>query len=211
MEQQKYFPPDFTWDVTTVKYPAGDPREHAGTTRTDHRDKKARITFDLRDFHFSPEQRERFVFLMGPRYQGSHVNKIVCAKFLTFQENYLKCVEQLREIYWEALRAPSRCATLTRNPYRRESLIKKRWGKTKEERTANMQAEKLEQVAHKAAVDQQILDKEIYETDVVGKERSLRRRELAKRRQKLGFNDKGADEADDDHMEYLEKVKGEQI
>jgi hypothetical protein len=34
---------------------------------------------------------------------------------------------------------------------------------------------------------------------------------LAKRRKKLGFNDKGADEADDDHMEYLEKVKGEQF
>jgi len=32
-----------------------------------------------------------------------------------------------------------------------------------------MQAEKLEIVAHKAAVDQEILDKEIYETDVVGK------------------------------------------
>ena len=74
-----------------------------------------------------------------------------------------------------------------------------------------MAAEKLENEAHKAAVEQAILDKEIYETDVVGRDRSLKRRELAKRRQKLGFNDKGADEADDDHMEYLEKVKGEQI
>ena len=38
----------------------------------------------------------------------------------------------------------------------------------------------------------------------------MKRRELAKRRKKLGFNDKGADEVDDDHMEYLEVVKGEQ-
>jgi len=44
---------------------------------------------------------------------------------------------------------------------------------------------------------------------VVGKERSAKRRELAKRRKKLGFNDKGAEEADDDHMEFLEKVKSQ--
>lgn len=169
------------------------------------------ISFDLRDFHFSPEQRERFVFLMGPRYIGSHINKIVCNKFETFQENYLRCLEQLREIYWEALRAPSRCATLTRNPYRREFLIKKKYGKTKEERKANILAEKEWLKAHKAKVDQEILDQEIYQTDVVAKERSVKRRELAKRRKKLGFNDKGADEVDDDHMEYLEAVKSQQL
>jgi len=45
-----------------------------------------------------------------------------------------------------------------------------------------MAAEKLENEAHKAAVEQAILDKEIYETDVVGRERSIKRRELAKRR-----------------------------
>ena len=55
---------------------------------------------------------------------------------MTFQENYMKCLEQLREIYWEALRAPMRIATYKRNPYRREKIIKKTWGKTKEERQA---------------------------------------------------------------------------
>jgi len=43
----------------------------------------------------------------------------------------------LREIYWESKRAPDRCATLTRNPYRREKLIKSTYGKTKEERKAS--------------------------------------------------------------------------
>ena len=46
---------------------------------------------------------------------------------------------------------------------------------------------------------------------MVAKERSVKRRELAKRRKKLGFNDKGADEVDDDHMEYLEAVKSQQL
>ena len=122
----------------------------------------------------------------------------------------MRCLEQLREIYWEALRAPTRCATFTRNPYRREFLIKKKYGKTKEERKANIKSEKEWFEAHKASVDQGILDKEIYESDVIAKERSAKRRDLAKRRKKLGFNDKGAEEVDDDHMELLEAVKSQQ-
>ena len=54
MEQQKYFPPDFQWEINFSMFPSGDVREH-GTTRTDHRDKKAVVTFDLRNLHLSPE------------------------------------------------------------------------------------------------------------------------------------------------------------
>ena len=46
----------------------------------------------------------------------------------------MRCMEQWREIYWEAIRAPSYPAVLDRNPYRREYLIKKLYGKTWEER-----------------------------------------------------------------------------
>ena len=60
--------------------------------------------------------------------------KIICKQYLTFQENYLRALEQFREIYWESLRAPSECVTLTRNPYRREKLMKNLYGKTSEER-----------------------------------------------------------------------------
>jgi hypothetical protein len=60
-----------------AKYPHGDVREH-GNMRIDHRDKVVKITFDLRDLKLSPEQRERFVFLLGPRYKEGHQQKIVC-------------------------------------------------------------------------------------------------------------------------------------
>ena len=134
-EEAKYFPPDFSWYVQTDKYPAGDVREH-GNTRTDHRDKVAKITFDLTELGFSPEQRERFIFLLGPRYKPEHGNKckIVQRSFLTWQENYIRALEQFREIYWEAKRAPDRNITMQRNPYRREYLTKKLLGKTKEQR-----------------------------------------------------------------------------
>ena len=45
-------------------------------------------------------------------------------------------MEQLKEIYWESLRAPSTIAVLERNPYRRETIIKKWYGKTSAERKA---------------------------------------------------------------------------
>ena len=91
----------------------------------------------MRDMGLSPEQRERLIFLLGPRYEGGHQFKIVYRDFKTFQANYIRAMEIFREIYWEAIRAPSRCITLDRNPYRREKLMKKFYGKTKEERKAN--------------------------------------------------------------------------
>lgn len=77
--------PDFEWTIQTDKYPAGDVREH-GTTRTDHRDKVAKIEFNMQDLKLSPEQRERLIFLLGPRYRPEHGNKIkiVQRSFLTF-------------------------------------------------------------------------------------------------------------------------------
>lgn len=48
-------------------------------------------------------------------------------------------METLREIYWEAKRAPATNATLDRNPYRREFLLKKWFGRTKEERIKKRQ------------------------------------------------------------------------
>ena len=137
-EDQKYFPPDFQWIMQFDKYPSGDTREHV-SQRIDHRDKKAKIFFDMRDMNLSPEQRERLIFLLGRRYEekDGHQFKIVYRDFKTYQANYIRAMEIFREIYWEAIRAPSRCITMDRNPYRREQLTKKFYGKTAEERKAN--------------------------------------------------------------------------
>lgn len=60
----------------------------------------------------------------------------------------MRSLEQFREIYWEAKRAPERCATLNRNPYRREKIIKKIYGKTKEERQTNFNKIEEDMQAH---------------------------------------------------------------
>jgi len=48
----------------------------------------------------------------------------------------MKAFELLREIYWEAKRAPDAKPEDHVNPYRKEKLVKLLYGKTKEERKA---------------------------------------------------------------------------
>ena len=178
-------------------------REH-GNTRIDHRDKVARIDFDLRDLYLSPEQRERFVFLMGPRYKEGHQQKLVCRQFLTFQENYVRALEQLREIYWEAKRAPDRIATLTRNPYRRPKILKKIYGKTKEERKANKIKIREELDQHYQRVEEEIVEAEIKVKDKQ-KHIDKRRKEIAARRAHLGFTDTELSDHEIARLDYAVK------
>jgi hypothetical protein len=46
-------------------------------------------------------------------------------------------MELIREIFWESIRAPDRNRTMIRNPYRREFIMKKAFGRTAEERRKN--------------------------------------------------------------------------
>lgn len=207
--EHKYFPPNFEWTVESVQYPSSDQRQHE-SLRVDHRDKICRIFIDLNDLNLSPEQRERFIFLLGPRFTGSTKIKFVSREFFTYQENYIKCLELMREIYFEALRAPSRNITMLRNPYRREFLIKKLFGKTAEERRASRAEFKKGIKAHYREVDEEIARKEAYENEVAGPKRSRRRRSIAQRRAKLGFNDGGAIEMDDPQIDKIEFTKNMQ-
>ena len=133
MEEHKYFPPDLLLKMHYRRYMATDTREHVDTN-TESRDRVAKIEIDIREFCLAPLQRERFVFLLGPRYNPlrPYYCKIVCRQYATFAENFLKANELLREIYWESLRAPSTLWNCIRNPYMRDKLKKKKLGATKE-------------------------------------------------------------------------------
>lgn len=139
MDQHKFFPPNFRINMIYKRYTATDKREHKDhmTQNMDDRERVAKITFDLRELGLQPLQRERFVFLMGPRYNPArpHFMKVVCKQYATYAENFLRANDILREIYWESLRAPMTATNFVRNPYLRERMIKKIFGKTKAERT----------------------------------------------------------------------------
>ena len=96
-------------------------------------------------------------------------------------------MEQFRELYWEALRAPDDFVTLNRNPYRRETITKKLLGKTKEERAINKAELDALLESNKQEVDKKLAEAEIYQRDVVDKKNAQRRAEISQKRQKLGY------------------------
>jgi hypothetical protein len=103
----------------------------------DTRDRVAKVTVDLKEMGFAPLQRQRFIFLLGNRFTGSDKVKIVCKQYNTYHENFVRANEILRELFWEAKRAPDTNTTAIVNPYRREFFKKKFLGRTLEERIAN--------------------------------------------------------------------------
>jgi hypothetical protein len=121
----------------------------------DTREAVAKFTLDMRELKLAPLQRERFIFLLGRRFnpEKPHNVKIVVKQYNTFSENYIRAAETLREIYWEALRAPDTDVIAERNPYRGEFIKKKMWGKTKEERLANKKQFAITMKEHMANVD----------------------------------------------------------
>lgn len=100
----------------------------------------------------------------------------------------MRANETLRELYWEALRAPAYNALFRRNPYRREKLLKHHLGRTKDVRDVKM---KEINTKHEAFIAEQ--DKRITEEanqDIEFKINQKRKRlDYAKQRARLGFKD----------------------
>ena len=169
----------------------------------DTRDRVAKVTVDLKEMGFAPLQRQRFIFLLGNRFTGSDKVKIVCKQYNTYHENFVRANEILRELFWEAKRAPDTNTTAIVNPYRREFFKKKFLGRTLEERIAN--EKELARLDEERRLEK---DKEYLglEQDASEKQESgrKRRREYATKRAALGFNDKGKEEIEDKIMEDLD-------
>lgn len=144
-EEFKYYTPEFNIGVIYKKYTAGDTRAE---DNLDNRERVAKIFVNLKDLKLAPLQRERFIYLLGNRWIGSDKVKIVCKQYNTFHENYHRAMEILREILWESKRAPDTNTIALRNPYRREQF-KKSLGRTREERLANLEKKKDEDLIHR--------------------------------------------------------------
>jgi hypothetical protein len=150
LEEFKYQPAKFDITANYKKYTAGDTRPE---DNLDNRDRVAKIWVHLRDMGLAPLQRQRLIFLLGNRWTGSDKIKIVCKQYNTWHENHIRAMEILREIYWEAKRAPGINTTCIKNPYRREFLRKKFLGRTREERLAKMKEFQQFEIENTAAVD----------------------------------------------------------
>ena len=94
----------------------------------------------------------------------------------------------IKQMYWEALRAPSTWTTFNRNPYLREKTIKRLYGKTKDERKANMKAAREKIKKHEEERTLELAEAEIHGEEKA-KAAKQKRIEMAKARAKLGFRD----------------------
>jgi len=118
----------------------------------------------------------------------------VTKQYATFLENYFKGMETLKELYWESLRAPNDAVNLARNPYVREYFLKKKMGKTRDERIATG---KMWKANHKKVVAD--TDAGLLEESKLGigtpMENHEKNVETAKARRRLGFIDLEVDAA----------------
>ena len=59
------------------------------------------------DMKLTDMQRKRMRVILGPRIRDKQTNfKLTCDMYPDFEQNFTKAMEQLREIYWESIRAP---------------------------------------------------------------------------------------------------------
>mmetsp|Transcript_22786 Transcript_22786/g.28213 ORF Transcript_22786/g.28213 Transcript_22786/m.28213 type:complete len:261 (-) Transcript_22786:97-879(-) len=191
----RFFPADFTLYPEMKKYTAGDYRMN-DENNLDDRDRVCKIRFDLKEMNLQPLQKERFIFLLGPRYNPKkpYDIKIVTKQYPTYLENYFKGMDTIKELYWEALRAPGDAVNFQRDPYLREQFKKRKFGKTREERLAK----KAQINEFLKSNEQNVIAAEKRDAELgIGtpKENLEQRLENAKARRLLGFMDFEVDES----------------
>ena len=189
----RFFFPDFVVNAEFKRHTAGDMRQNNPKVMDD-RDRISKIKLDMRDMQLQPLQKRRLIFLLGPRWNPTrpHDIKIVTKQYPTFTENYFKGMETIKELYWEALRAPNDPVNFRQNPYLRDVFKRKKLGRTRQERLAKKKALIKYTRNRKLAVRRKEKAAKIRGTGL--KENLEQKIENAKQRRLLGFIDVEIDE-----------------
>jgi len=118
--EQYMFPPLFTIKMITNDYKVISNNKTFAVHKGDNRNNIAKIELDFDDMKLSPLQRERIIFLLGPRYKkGSKKFKIVCRQYTKWEHNIARAIDIFRQLYWEAKRAPIYYLPLMKSKQRR--------------------------------------------------------------------------------------------
>lgn len=83
-EEMRLTPPDFEVTIDMTYYPKEMEKNADGEGRVDNRNTRCKIWIDMRELYLAPLQRERFIYLLGPRYTGSDKVKIVCDMYPSY-------------------------------------------------------------------------------------------------------------------------------
>lgn len=72
----------------------------------DLRQTVVKFYINMNGWNLTPKQKERLIFLLGPRYHGKPIFKIVSRQYPERDQNMQKCLDIAYELLMEAKRAP---------------------------------------------------------------------------------------------------------
>ena len=90
---------------------------------------QVKIRFDMNEWPLSSLQKERLIFLLGPRYRDRPHVRFTVKQYDTFEKNVQRAHEVIKEMVLESLRAPNIDVRALRDPYYKERL-KRKLGRT---------------------------------------------------------------------------------
>jgi len=132
MLEQEICPPNFPIEFLSNIYYGAD-LTYDSVQKGDKRNREGKFVVNINDMNLTRLQRQRLIFLLGPRYKNSSKFKIVYRKYETIEKNLEKAFEILKLLYIEAKRAPILHPTKC-SPKERANYFKKYLGRTKEDR-----------------------------------------------------------------------------
>jgi hypothetical protein len=204
---QEVCPPNFP--ITLVHKQYRDPVNHQELKKIDQRNEEVRMIIDIDSMCLSPQQKERIIFLLGNRYKGSPKVKINCRQYDNFEDNYYKTLDIIKQLYWEAKRAPGFDPKYLR-PRRRYRVLKKLLGKTLQER--NKKLEEMSKVYEEFSsnyikVKAEGDTKEKYEKRVLERYRVLLKDEVDRIKEKHPEFVEEEGNVEERHNEFLKKER----
>jgi hypothetical protein len=104
--EQHIKPPNFNAKIITTDYAHLYKFKSFPQNTVDKRATDVKLELNMSEMGLGPLQKKRLIFLLGPRYQNSDIFKIVVRQFHNQEYNMTRAIELLRQLFWEAKRAP---------------------------------------------------------------------------------------------------------
>lgn len=130
-------PPVFPIKLLTTTYDTSLKNSTLPILKTDKREAEIKMIFDMKTWGLTPLQKKRLIFLLGRRYKGGDNVKIVVRQFNNQEYNLSRCLDIIKQLYFETKRAP--CYIWERMNSRERRKAKKVLGVTNEDKKKTLE------------------------------------------------------------------------
>jgi hypothetical protein len=188
--EQYMFPPMFGMKMITNDYKVISNNKTYAVHKADNRNNIAKIELNFQEMNLSPLQKQRMIFLLGPRYKkNSKTFKIVCRQYTKWEHNIARTIDIFRQLYWEAKRAPIYYLPIMKSKQRR-SFRDKILGKNL---TPAERQEKIKELNKTMEEGQAEFDK-LWDSGTYGKEHLMKKMEVVLKEHYKGVRGVGSAE-----------------